>query len=324
MKIKTRFVLAMAVLALLRIQNISAQGTNTVSFAIVGDYGLSGTPEANVATVVKSWAPEFIVSAGDNNYPSGAAATIDANIGQYYHDYIYPYTGTYGAGATTNNFYPIPGNHDWVTANAQPYFNYFTLPGNEHYYEFVRGPVHFFMLDSDTHEPDGYTSGSTQALWLQNALAASTSRWNLVLCHHAPYSSGSTHGSTAYMQWPFEAWGADAVFSGHEHTYERILQGSFPYFVNGLGGDSKYTFGTPVSGSQVRYSTDYGAMRVEASDEFIAFEFITRGGVVVDTYTLLGAAPARVNFQPFASDIPEGWILGDASAHGFRGDYGWR
>jgi hypothetical protein len=101
------------------------------------------------------------------------------------------------------------------------------------------------------------------------------------------------------------------------------VQGGISYFVNGLGGDSKYSFGTPIPGSQVRYNADYGAMRVEASEEFIAFEFISRGGVVVDTYTLLGAPPRTVNFQPFVSDIPAGWILGDASAHGFRGDYGW-
>lgn len=317
-----KWVLAITCIFLFSLQGVLAQGTDMASFAMIGDYGLSGTPEANVATVVKSWAPEFIVTVGDNNYSNGAASTIDANVGQYYHDYIYPYVGSYGAGATTNNFFPIPGNHDWYTANAQPYLNYFTLPGNERYYDFVRGPVHFFMLDSDTNEPDGTSSSSTQAVWLQGALAASTSRWNLVLCHHAPYSSGS-HGSIAYMQWPFEAWGADAVISGHDHTYERSLQGGIPYFVNGLGGDSKYTFGTPIAGSQVRYNADYGAMRVEASEECIAFEFITRGGVVVDTYTLLGAPPLKVNFQPFASDIPEGWVLGESSAYGFRGDYGW-
>lgn len=302
----------------------SAQGADSVSFAVIGDYGLSGTAESNVASLVKGWYPEFIVTAGDNNYPSGSASTIDANIGQYYHDYIFPYGGAYGAGAASNNFYPVPGNHDWMAAGAQPYFSYFTLPGNERYYDVVRGPVQFFMLDSDTHEPDGYTSSSTQALWLQGALASSTARWKIVVCHHAPYSSGSVHGSTAYMQWPFREWGASAVISGHEHTYERVLQDSIPYFVNGLGGDSRYSFTTPVAGSQVRYSADYGAMRVEATEEFIAFEFVTRAGAVVDTYTLLGAAPLRVSFQPFASDIPEGFVLGDDAAYGFRGNYGWR
>ena len=50
------------------------------------------------------------------------------------------------------------------------YLNYFTLPNNERYYDFVQGPVHFFALNSDTNEPDGTSSSSTQGLWLQNGL----------------------------------------------------------------------------------------------------------------------------------------------------------
>ncbi|MEJ7731932.1 MAG: hypothetical protein WKG00_22320 [Polyangiaceae bacterium] len=39
----------------------------------------------------------------------------------------------------------------------------------------VRGPVHFFFVDSDPHEPDGITADSTQGQWLQGRLATSTS-----------------------------------------------------------------------------------------------------------------------------------------------------
>ncbi len=258
---------------------------STIRFAVIGDFGIAGQPEADVANLVKSWNPDFITTVGDNNYPSGGALTIDQNIGQYYHDFIYPYAGSYGAGATANRFFPVPGNHDWYTAGAQPYLDYFTLPNNERYYDFVQGPVHFFMLDSDANEPDGITSASTQASWLQNRLAASTSKWKLVYLHHAPYSS-AWHGSQTTLQWSFQAWGATAVLAGHDHSYERILKNGFPYFVNGLGGASPYLFGLPISGSQVRYSADYGAMRVSASDEFIAFEFINRAGAIIDRYVI--------------------------------------
>ena len=60
-------------------------------FAVIGDFGLAGQPEAEVAALVKSWEPEFIITTGDNNYPDGAVETIDENIGQYYHAFIYPY-----------------------------------------------------------------------------------------------------------------------------------------------------------------------------------------------------------------------------------------
>ncbi|MCX6354188.1 MAG: metallophosphoesterase [Candidatus Aureabacteria bacterium] len=263
-----------------------------VVFAVIGDYGEATLPDENhVANLIKGWNPVFIVTAGDNNYPNGTAATIDANIGQYFHEFIYPYTGSYGEGATENLFFPTLGNHDWKTANAQPYLDYFTLPGNERYYDFTWGPVHFFMIDSDTHEPDGTSSSSVQGVWLQNKLASSTARWKLVVFHHAPYSSGTVHGSTTYMRWPFQSWGANAVLSGHEHTYERVVLNGFPYFVNGLGGNDRYSFGTPVSGSEVRYNSDYGAMQINADDSQITFQFISQAGAVIDTYSLSYSPP---------------------------------
>ena len=262
------------------------QSPDPIHFAVIGDFGVAGQPELDVANLVKSWDPEFIITLGDNNYQTGSASTIDQNIGQYYHDFIYPYTGSYGSGApVTNLFFPALGNHDWDTTNAQPYLDYFTLPGNERYYDFVRGPVHFFVVDSDSREPDGITSTSTQAIWLQNQLAASTSVWNVVYLHHPPYSSGS-HGSTTALQWNYAAWGADVVLAGHEHDYERIFRNGIPYIINGLGGASISSFGTTVSGSQVRYNSDYGAMLVDADELQITFQFITRTGALIDTYTL--------------------------------------
>ncbi|MCH7761181.1 metallophosphoesterase, partial [candidate division TA06 bacterium] len=88
------------------------------SFAIIGDYGSEGTNEEDVANLVKSWNPDFVITAGDNNYSDGEASTIDPNIGQYYHEFIYPYLGSYGPGATTNRFFPTLGNHDVRTDNG--------------------------------------------------------------------------------------------------------------------------------------------------------------------------------------------------------------
>jgi hypothetical protein len=261
--------------------------TSIVRFAVIGDYGWSGPDELAVANLVHSWNPDFIITTGDNNYRLGETSTIDQNIGQYYHDFISPYTGSYGSGAVTNLFFPSLGNHDWYTRGATPYLNYFTLPGNERYYDFVWGPVHLFALDSDDREPDGISSSSTQATWLQGKLAASTSCWQLVYFHHAPFSS-SSNGSNTTMQWPFQSWGADAVLSGHDHTYERIVLNDFPYFVNGLGGRNIYSFKTPVSGSQVRYNANFGAMLVAATQITITYQFLNIDDVVVDTYSQTG------------------------------------
>lgn len=256
-----------------------------VRFAVIGDYGSGEQSEADVAELVKSWDLDFIITTGDNNYARGEAATIDENIGQFYHDFIYPYKGAYGAGADVSRFFPTLGNHDWYTAGAQPYLDYFELPGNERYYDFEWGPVHLFALDGDPSEPDGVGASSVQAAWLQTRLAESTAPWKIVYNHFPPYSSGP-HGNTDWMQWPFQEWGATAVLAGHDHTYERLLVDGLPYFVNGLGGGAKYNFETPVPDSQVRYNADFGAMLVEASEESLTFQFITRKGEVIDTYSL--------------------------------------
>ena len=46
-----------------------------VVFAVLGDYGSGDQNEADVAELVLSWQPDFIITLGDNNYPSGAADT---------------------------------------------------------------------------------------------------------------------------------------------------------------------------------------------------------------------------------------------------------
>ncbi len=254
-------------------------------FAVIGDYGLAGVPESDVAYLVIHWDPDFIITTGDNNYPDGSAATIDENIGQYFHEYIHPYIGQYGSGAEINRFFPTLGNHDWNTDNAEAYFEYFSLPGNERYYDIIWGSVHLFAIDSDSREPDGVGMSSVQAMWLKEKLANSTAPWKIVFMHQPPYASAGD-GSIAWAQWPYKQWGASAVLCGHSHVYERIIIDDFLYFVNGLGGGPIYKFDVPISGSLIRYNKDYGAMFIEATQEKITFTFLTRGNILVDSYTI--------------------------------------
>jgi len=261
---------------------INSQIFSQVRFAAIGDYGLAGDNELAVANFVKSWNPDFIITLGDNNYPLGADSTIDQNIGQYYHDYIYPYKGTYGTGSNVNRFFPALGNHDWYTDSAKPYFNYFELSGNERYYDIIRGEVHLFILDSDPNEPHGYTDTSIQARWLKDELALSWSKWNIVTVHHAPYSSGP-HGSTLYAQWPYKMWGADLVLSGHDHTYERLFVDSLTYIVCGNSGHSLYTFIDTINGSVFQYNSNYGALLVEADENKLTTKFYNVNGELIDS-----------------------------------------
>jgi predicted phosphodiesterase len=270
-----------------------AIGINTfsqpiVKFAAIGDYGRWYTPgEALVSQMVHGWNPDFIITLGDNNYEYGADSTIDSNIGQFYHDYIYPYTGNFGQGAQFNKFFPALGNHDFYSDTARTYLNYFALPGNERYYDFIKGNCHFFVVNSDPIEPDGNTGTSAQAMWLKNKLAQSTSRFKIVYFHHPPYSSGQ-HGNNTDMLWKFKEWGVNVVLCGHEHNYERLVDNTgMTYFVNGLGGKDWRDFATVVPESRFRFTANYGAMLVTSYTDSINFKFIAYPDSIKDDTTFV-------------------------------------
>jgi hypothetical protein len=281
----------------------SPMASAPVTFAVIGDYGTGDAHEAAVAKLVASWNPAFVIAAGDDYYAQAGGtgtAKYDQSTGAYYGAWLKDIRTTGHVlpvgKAAVNAFFPALGNHDYSDATPSPdtYLTYFTLPGagfpntsgNERYYDYVEGPIHFFVLNSNPQEPDGTSATSAQARWLKAQLTASTSPWNIVCDHHPPYSSDTSHGSTLSMRWPFAAWGADVVISGHAHVYERVVRGGVVYFVNGLGGAKRYLFGKPVSGSKLRYRADWGAQKVTATDTTLDFRFLNVRGTVIDHYRL--------------------------------------
>lgn len=279
-----------------------------ITIGVIGDYGsayLGGSSLSNVqkvASLIKSWNPDFIITTGDNNYPDGEASNIDTNIGQFFHEYIHPYVGTFGSGSVSNRFWPSIGNHEWPfgVSFLAPYLAYFTLPGNERYYNHRHGPVEVFAVVGDRQEPDGATPTSVQAMWLSNALASSTAPWRIVYFHACPYSSSATHGSHTHeadnMLWPFNEWDASAVYTGHNHLYERVLTNGLNYVTIGLGGGRIDGFVTPVAGSLSRYNTTYGAVRVVVTETNLVSEFINIFNQTIDTFSL-EAQPAKLSLR---------------------------
>src|SRR6185295_7579484 len=67
-----------------------------LTIGVIGDYGAAyagGASLSNVqavANLIKSWNPDFIITTGDNSYPNNEPSNIDTNIGQFFHEYIYP------------------------------------------------------------------------------------------------------------------------------------------------------------------------------------------------------------------------------------------
>ena len=274
---------------------------DSIVFAAIGDYGDEGDPALMVSELVKSWSPDFIITLGDNNYERGLLSTFDQNIGQYYCDYIYNPDAPDGyrcngmaALEGQNRFFPTLGNHDQESANfSQPYLSMFTLPEKETYYSFKWGPVEFFTINSG-RDGEADCCGSEQAIWLKDALANSSTPFKIVYFHHPPYSS-SKHGSNSNLQWPFKEWGADIIFSGHSHQYERINEINDPHFyyiVNGLGGRAKFydCNVNPLDNERFNslcYDQNYGAMKLEANSEELKIRFINVDELVVDEVIIL-------------------------------------
>jgi tartrate-resistant acid phosphatase type 5 len=248
-------------------------------FAAVGDMGNS-TAATSVANLIKNQSVDHVITTGDNCYGSVALAT---QVGNKYGNFV-----------EWRRFWPSLGNHEYSDAcgnRSKAYLAYFDLPNNERYYDVRLGPVHLFVINSDRREPHGVAAKSRQARWFKRKIQASSAPWQVVAFHHPPYSSGE-HGSSAALRWPFEAWGVDAVLNGHDHNYERIIRDDnqngtkLPYFVTGLGGRGKDPIPRDVEGSAFKYSAEFGALFLEATERQIKFEFRNIKGVVVDTYTI--------------------------------------
>lgn len=149
-------------------------------------------------------------------------------------------------------FMAVPGNHDATTNMPTNYGLLFPNPahvvgasGWTGYYSFTCGDSMFIGLDANT-------PNSTQTSWLQAQLATAKSTASVVHVfvwfHQSPYSIG-THGDDSATQvWTplFEdpTSKVRAVFTGHDHDYQRLSHGGLTYIVSGGAGADLYPVAT--------------------------------------------------------------------------------
>lgn len=178
---------------------------------------------------------------------------------------------------------------------------------NIRFFDFRRGVVHFFMLDSNPPSPYGRAEDGVQGRWLRQRLAASDAPWKIVCFHHPPYASGVGAEMMEIMRWPFRGWGADLVVCGHVHSYERLqvpdpgTEGPpLTYIVNGAGGfipESGYDADN-FPGSVVRVE-NYGAQLVVADEESLTLLYYDIEGTLRDSHVLFrdeAVGPSEIEF----------------------------
>ncbi len=181
--------------------------------------------------------------------------------------------------------YPTPGNHEYYTPNAYPYFQYFgKAAGSQQrsYYSFNKGAWHIISLNSNIKKEQQ----QAQLKWLAQDLKNNRSTCILAFWHHPLYSSG-LRGADPIMR---PAWQmlmtakADVILSGHEHLYERFAlqdsqgqqdsQHGMRQFVVGTGGTQLSIAPWQRTNSEVLNAKLHGVLKLTLKSQRYDWEFL--------------------------------------------------
>ena len=244
-----------------------------------GDIATCGGGGSAATAALLDTIPGTVFTAGDNVYDRGTPE-----------EYERCYDPTWGRHKLRTR--PAPGNHDYATAGALPYFTYFgeqAGPLGRGYYSFTVGEWHVVSLNSNV--PAGV--GSPQYEWLRTDLQENRVACTAAIWHHPMFSSGR-NGSQAVMR---DAWrllvdsGAELVVNGHDHLYERFARldatgrpnaaGGMREFIAGTGGGPLYEFRTIVPGSEARVAT-WGVLKLTLTSNAYEWAFLPVQGGAAD------------------------------------------
>jgi predicted phosphodiesterase len=245
--------------------------SGSVRFAVIGDSGTGEKEQYTVGEKMEAYRQQVkfdsVIMLGDNIYGSHHPKDFERKFER-------PYKTLLDAGV---KFYASLGNHD--DPNDERLYKPFNM-GGERYYTFRKGDVEFFVLDSNYMDPN-------QLSWLQKALQNSKSKWKICYFHHPLYSDGKVHGPDLDLRTRlvplFRQYEVNAVFSGHEHAYERIKprEGVY-YFI--LGNSGKLVTHDFSASDQMEkaYDSDRCFMMVEVSGDKLYYQTVTGSGETID------------------------------------------
>lgn len=244
-------------------------------FVGAGDIAVCGSAGTEATARLLDGIGGTVFTAGDNAYLQGTA--------QQFRDCYDP---TWGRQKFRTR--PTPGNHEYVSPGAAPYYEYFGSlagPSGVGYYSFDVGAWHAISLNSNV----AVSQFSAQGEWLRADLAASQSKCSIAIWHHPLFTSGP-EGAHPEMR---EFWrmlysaGVDIIVNGHDHLYERFAPqdpDGFPdpvrgtrQFTVGTGGAPLYDLVRIAANSEVRIKT-FGVLKLTLSAEAYQWEFIAVSG----------------------------------------------
>jgi len=223
--------------------------------------------------------PGTVMAVGDLAYPDGTPENFAC------------YDRTWGREKARTR--PAVGNHEFHSAGATYYFQYFGEAAGDPrlgYYSYELGAWHIVVLNSECQQA-GCSAGSAQETWLRQDLRAHPADCTLAYFHKPLFSSGGAHGDDPAVKPLWDALyqaGADVVVNGHDHDYERFApqdpvgkldrDRGIREFVIGTGGKNHRPFGTPDATSEVRDATAFGVLRLTLKPKGYDWEFIPEAG----------------------------------------------
>ncbi len=223
--------------------------------------------------------PGVVVTLGDNAYPDGTTT-----------DFADCYGPSWGRHKARTR--PNPGNRDYNTPGAAPYYAYFGAVANPSggsgndagYYSFSLGGWHIVTLNTEVST----SANSSQMTWLRQELNGRRNQCVLAIWHKPYFGSTSAPSGSAEPLWRTVAdSGAEVVLNGHGHIYERFAPmdangNASPTgvreFIVGTGGTGLGGFGTDPPNSVVRDKTTHGVIRIVLYPNRYRWEFIPAPG----------------------------------------------
>ncbi len=224
-----------------------------------GDIAVCNSPGAPATASLLDGISGTVFTAGDDALFSGTAEEFRAC-----------YEPTWGRHKARTR--PAPGNHEYDSPGAFPYFQYFGPNAGQvglGYYSYDLGGWHVISLNSNVPAD----AASPQALWLQQNLDAHRTGCTAAYWHHPLFSSGPNgNNQSMYDVWRLlYAFGVDVVINGHDHAYERFAPmdpdgradpaRGIREFVVGTGGAPLYGHPRVQPHSEVRASL-YGVLKL--------------------------------------------------------------
>jgi acid phosphatase type 7 len=251
----------------------------TVTMLAAGDIGMCGSPGVSQTARLVAANEGDVILAGDIAYFQGSA--------ENFRDCFNPFWGQF-----RSRWHPVPGNHEYESPNAAPYFAYFGAaagPAGVGYYSFTAGDWLILMLNSNVAS----TRGSPQWEFARAELERQRTPCTMAVWHHPLFTSGPSVGTTSMRDmWALlEANRAEVILTGHDHLYERFARQTSTgvadpttgvrQFTVGTGGAELYEFVRAATNSEERIMK-FGVIRLTLRPAQVDWEFLGVDGSIGD------------------------------------------